>query len=86
MNYLAQGCIIGRFQAKELVSTQDERRPICLACWKSHKFAKYFEMLGKQMHLGYCSGLYTYSMKFSTIYLLSSNLYEFKERSNFLGR
>ena len=48
MNYLAQGCIIGRFQGQELVSTQDERRPISLACWKSLKFVKYFETLGKQ--------------------------------------
>ena len=46
MNYLAQGCIIGRFQAQEWVSTQDECRPICLASWKSLKFVKYFEILG----------------------------------------
>ena len=45
MDYLAQACIFGRFQAQELVSTQDERRPICLACWKSLKFVKYIEIL-----------------------------------------
>ena len=56
MNYLAQGCIIGRFQGQELVSTQDERRPICLARWKSLQFVKYFEILGNQMHLGYFPG------------------------------
>ena len=56
MDHLAQGCLIGRFQAQELVSTKDERRPICLACWKSLEFVKYFEMLAKQMHLGYCRG------------------------------
>ena len=27
MDYLAQGCLIGRFQAQGLVSTKDERRP-----------------------------------------------------------
>ena len=53
MNDLAQGCIIGQVQAQEWVSIQDERRPICLTCWKSLKFVKYFEILGKQMHLGY---------------------------------
>ena len=31
MNHLAQARIFGRFQAQELVSTQDERRTICLA-------------------------------------------------------
>ena len=41
MNDLARGGIIGRFQAQELVSALDERRPICLACWKSLKFVKY---------------------------------------------
>ena len=56
MDYLAQGGIIGRFQAQEFVSTKDERRPICLACWKSLEFVKHFGMLGKQMHLGYCRG------------------------------
>ena len=56
MNYLSKDCIIGRFQAQEWLSTQDERRPICLACWKSLKFVKYFEIVGSQMHLGYCPG------------------------------
>ena len=56
MNYLAQACIIGRFKDQESVSTQDERRPICRACWKSLKFVKYIEILGKQMHLDYCPG------------------------------
>ena len=59
MNFLAQACITGRFQAQEWVSTQDERRPICLACWKSLKFVKDIEILGKQIHLDYCPGLYT---------------------------
>ena len=60
MDYLARGGRIGRFQAQEVVSTKDERRPICLlACWKSVKFVKYFEILGKEMHLGYCPRLYT---------------------------
>ena len=59
MNVLAQACIISRFQAQEWVSTQDERRPICLACWKSLKFVKYVEILGKQIHLDYGPGLYT---------------------------
>ena len=54
MNDLAQACIIGRFQAQECVPTRDEHRPICLACWKSLKFVKYLEILGNQMHLGYC--------------------------------
>ena len=83
MTYLAQGCKIGRFQAQELVSTQDERRPIILACWKSLKFVEYFEILGKQIHLGYCPRLYTCSMKFSTIYLLSSKLDEFSMKGQF---
>ena len=60
MDYLARGGIIGRFQAQEFVSTKDELRPICLACWKSLKFVKYFEILGKQIHLGYCLRLYIY--------------------------
>ena len=87
MNNLAQGCTIGRFQAREWVSTrerqvstQDERRPICLACWKYLKFVKYFEILGKQIHLSHCPGKDTYSVKFSKIYLLSSNLYEFSKK------
>ena len=80
MNYLAQACIFGRFQAQELVSTHDERRSICLACWKSLKFVKHFEILGKQMHLGYCPGYCTYSVKFSTMYFYSSNLYEFSKK------
>ena len=45
MDDIAQGCIIGRFQAQEGVSKRDERRPICLACWKSLKFLKYIEIL-----------------------------------------
>ena len=56
MNYLAQACIFGRFQAQEWVSAHDERRPICIASWKSLKFVKYMEILGKQIHLGYCPG------------------------------
>ena len=56
MNYLAQACMFGRFQTQEWVSTHDERRPICIACWKSLKFVKYMEILGKQIHLGYCPG------------------------------
>ena len=44
MDYLARGGIIGRFQAQEFVSAKDERRPICLACWKSLKFVKYSEI------------------------------------------
>ena len=83
MNYLAQGCIIGRFQGQELVSTKDERRPISLACWKSLKFVKYFETLGKQMHLGYCPDYFTYSVKFSSIDLLPSNLSEFSKKGQF---
>ena len=80
MNYLAQACIIGRFQAQEWVSTQDERRPACLACRKSLKFVKHIEILGKQIHLDYCPGLCTLSVKFSSIYLLSSNLSEFSKK------
>ena len=68
-----------------LVFTKDERRPICLACWKSLEFVKFFEMLGKQMHLGYCRGKYIYSVKFSSIYLLSSNLYEFWKKGQFFS-
>ena len=74
MNDLAQSCIIGRFLAKKWVFNQDEHRPICLACCKSMKFVKYFEILRKQINLGYCPSLYAYYVKFSTIYLLSSNL------------
>ena len=81
MNDLAQGCIIGRFQAQEWLSTQDEHRPICLARWKSLKFVKYFEILGNQMHLG--PGQCAYSVKFSTIYLYSNNLYEFLKKGQF---
>ena len=83
MNYLSKDCIIGRFQAQEWLSTQDERRPICLACWKSLKFVKYFEIVGSQMNLGYCPGQRTYSVKFSTIYLYSNNLYEFSKKGQF---
>ena len=72
MNYLAQACIIGRFQAQEWVYTQDERGPICLPCWKSLKFAKYIEIFGKQIHQG--------SVKLPSIYLLSSNLSEFSKK------
>ena len=54
MNYLAQGRLFGRFQSQECVSTEDERRPICLPCWKSMKFVKYIKILGKQIHLSYC--------------------------------
>ena len=75
VNDLARGCITGRFLAQEWFSTQVERSPICLACWKSLKFVKHFEIFGKQMYLGYCPGYYTYSVKFSSIYLLSSNSY-----------
>ena len=45
MNYLAQAYIFGRFQTQEWVSTHDERRPICIAYWKSLKFVKYMEIL-----------------------------------------
>ena len=84
MDYLARGSIIGRFKAQEFVSTKDERRPICLACWKSLKFVKYFEILGKQIHLGYCPRLYTFSVKLSSIYLFFSNLYGFWKKGQFL--
>ena len=83
MNNLARGGIIGRFQAQEWVSSQDEHRPICLACWKSLKFVKYFEILGKQMHMGCCPGLCTCSVNFSMIYLISSNSYEFSKVGQF---
>ena len=56
MNDFAQGCVTGRFQAQEWVSTQDEGRPIWLACWKSLKFVNYIEILGEQIHLSYCPG------------------------------
>ena len=53
--------------------------PFAFACWKSLQL--------KQSHLSYCPGLYTYSLKFSRIYLLYSNLDEFfEERSIFRGR
>ena len=83
MNNLARGGIIGRFQAQEWVSARDERRPICLACWKSLKFAKYFEILGKQMHLGYCPGLCTYSANFSTLYLFLAIYMNFRRKFKF---
>ena len=73
MDYLARAGLIGQVQAQEFVSTKDERRPICLACWKSLKFVKYFEILGKQIHLAYCLRLYTFSGKLSSIYLFFSN-------------
>ena len=85
MDYLARGGIIGRFQAQEFISTKDERRPICLACWKSLKFVKYFEILGKQIHLGYGPRLFTYSVKLSSIYLFISNLYEFWKKGPFFS-
>ena len=66
-----------------MVFTQDVCRLICPACWKSLKFVKYFENLEKQMHLDYCPGSNTYSVKFSSIYLFSSNLYEFLKQSQF---
>ena len=43
--------VISRFQAQEWVSTQDERRTICLACRKSLKFVFYIEILGKQINV-----------------------------------
>ena len=45
MNYLAQGCIIGRLQAQEWVSTQAERRPIRGAF---HSFEKAYEIFSEQ--------------------------------------
>ena len=84
MNYLARGGIVGRFQAQAWVSAPDERRPICIACWKSLKFVKCFEILGKQVHLGYCPGLCTCSVNFSSIYVISSNSYEFSKKGPFL--
>ena len=71
------------FGSNKWVFTQDECRPICLSCWKSVQFVKYFEISGKQMHLGCCPSPYTYSVKFSAIYLFSSNLYEFLKNGHF---
>ena len=65
------------------VFTQDECKPICLACWKSLKFVKNFAILRKQMHLIYCPGSYACSFKFSSIYLFSRNLYEFLKKNQF---
>ena len=75
---------LANFGSKKWAFPQDECRPICLSCWKSVKFVKHFEISGKQMHLGYCPGSHTYSVKFSAIYLFSSNLYEFLKKGHFL--
>ena len=83
MDYLAKGCLIDRFQVQEFVSTKNERRPICLACWKSLKFVKSFEILGKQIHLGYCPCLYTFPVKLSSMYLFFSNSYGFWKKGQF---